>query len=157
MKGLLSVALISSAACIASQARADAFDFSDFLGVFETCTPSSELAYLQYRDARVYTLNDERYRSAKLADHVEQVLSFRSVAPAEDSVVVTYGLSGTYVNVPVTALILMLGVENGIQAAQLVFDAPRSVVASYFEKGLSEDYGAIPAEEPGSIVCDWST
>lgn len=90
-----------------------------------------------------------------------------------DHTLVSVGLTGRFFGQPVSMIEFSFGNENGINAATLVFDAPRAAVVKQFgagvargelkgrqeeKKGEGPGYSAIiPPEDPGRISCDWST
>lgn len=90
-----------------------------------------------------------------------------------DHTALTVPVTGTFGGLPVTRIEFSFGNENGINAATLVFDVPRTAVAKAFgasvakgnRKGRQEEasgagagYSAeIPKADPGRISCDWST
>lgn len=90
-----------------------------------------------------------------------------------DHTLVSVGLNGSFFGKPVTMIEFAFGNENGVNAATLVFAAPRQAVVKQFGAGLAraeargrqeEKSGQgpgfsaiIPPEDPGRISCDWST
>lgn len=88
-----------------------------------------------------------------------------------DHTLVTVPLKGSFGGLAVSRLEFAFGNENGINAATLVFSASRADVVKAFgasvargnKKGEEQGqdgagYSAeIPTEEPGRILCDWST
>lgn len=118
---------------------------------------------------------------ARAADHTEVAI----VVPPElagaigraksqnqgDHTLVTVPLKGSFGGLAVSRLEFAFGNENGINAATLVFSASRADVVKAFgasvargnKKGEEQGqdgagYSAeIPADEPGRILCDWSS
>ncbi len=80
-------------------------------------------------------------------------------------------LKGSFEGLPLKALEFAFGNENGINTAVLVFAGSRADVVKTFGASIARGnakgeaasadgagYGAIiPEEEPGRIICDWST
>lgn len=88
-----------------------------------------------------------------------------------DHTLLSMPLKGSFEGLPVKALEFVFGNENGINTAVLVFNGSRADVVKTFGASIARGnakgeaasadgagYGAIiPEDEPGRIICDWST